>query len=84
MQRARLGGETPGETLEKHSNDSSPESPELLGAGWFDPIEAAIRDRVRRFIEELVDAELDAALGRALPKSGCQIVHNVLHLSMAA
>ena len=51
--------------MEKHSNDSSPESPELLGAGWFDPIEAAIRDRVRGFIEELVDAELDAALGRS-------------------
>jgi hypothetical protein len=50
--------------MEKHSNDSSPGSPELLGAGWFDPIEAAIRDRVRGFIEELVDAELDAALGR--------------------
>jgi hypothetical protein len=52
--------------MEKHSNDSSPGSPELLGAGWFDPIEAAIRDRVRGFIEELVDAELDAALGRAI------------------
>ena len=51
--------------MEKHSNDSSPESPGFLGAGWFDPIEAAIRDRVRGFIEELVDAELDAALGRS-------------------
>ena len=51
--------------MEKHSNDSSPGSPELLGAGWFDPIEAAIRDRVRGFIEELVDAELDEALGRS-------------------
>jgi hypothetical protein len=51
--------------MEKHSNDSLPELPEFLGAGWFDPIEAAIRDRVRGFIEELVDAELDAALGRS-------------------
>ena len=51
--------------MEKHSNDSSPASPEFLGSGWFDPIEAAIRDRVRGFIEELVDAELDAALGRS-------------------
>src|SRR4029078_12096377 len=50
--------------MEKHSNDSSPASPEFLGSGCFDPIEAAIRDRVRGFIEELVDAELDAALGR--------------------
>jgi hypothetical protein len=52
--------------MDKHNNDSSPESPEFLGAGWFDPIGAAIRDRVRGFIEELVDAELDAALGRAI------------------
>ena len=51
--------------MEKHSKDSSEESSEFLGAGWFDPIEAAIRDRVRGFIEELVDAELDAALGRS-------------------
>jgi hypothetical protein len=51
--------------MEKHSNDSSPESPEFLGAGGFDPIEAAIRNRVRGFIEELVDAELEVALGRS-------------------
>jgi transposase-like protein len=51
--------------MEKHSNDSSPGSPEFLGAGWFDPIETANRDRVRGFIGELVDAELDAALGRS-------------------
>ena len=51
--------------MEKHSNDSSPASPEFLGAGWFDPIEVAIRDRVRGFIEDLVDAELDEALGRS-------------------
>ena len=29
--------------MEKHSNDSSPASPEFLGSGWFDPIEAAIQ-----------------------------------------
>jgi transposase-like protein len=51
--------------MEKHSKDTSEESSEFLGAGWFDPIEAAIRDRVRGFIEELVDAELDEALGRS-------------------
>ncbi len=53
--------------MEQHSNNSSPASPEFVGSGWFDPIEAAIRDRVRGFIEELVDAELDAQLvGRAI------------------
>ena len=50
--------------MEKHSKDVSGESSEFLGAGWFDPIEVAIRERVRGFIEELVDAELDEALGR--------------------
>jgi putative transposase len=51
--------------MEKHSKDTSEESSGFLGAGWFDPIEVAIRDRVRGFIEELVDAELDEALGRS-------------------
>src|SRR6476469_2489783 len=51
--------------MEKHSKGCSKESSEFLGAGWFDPIEAAIRDRVRGFIEELVDAELNEALGRS-------------------
>src|SRR5690242_5073048 len=37
----------------------------LLDAAWFDPIEEMIRDRVRGFIENLVEAELDDALGRS-------------------
>jgi transposase-like protein len=32
---------------------------------WFDPIEAGIRGRIRGFIEELLEQELTAALGRA-------------------
>src|SRR2546423_3891992 len=31
---------------------------------WFDPIESGIRERVRGFIEDLICAELDAALAR--------------------
>ncbi len=31
---------------------------------WIDPIENAIRERVRGFIEELIYGELDAVLGR--------------------
>ncbi len=31
---------------------------------WFDPLEAGVRTRIRGFIEELLEAELDAALGR--------------------
>jgi len=34
------------------------------GEAWFDPIEAGIRGRVRGFIQELLEQELTAALGR--------------------
>src|SRR4051812_33516756 len=51
--------------MEKDSRDTAEESSEFLGATWFDPIEVIIRDRVREFIEELVAAELDDALGRS-------------------
>jgi putative transposase len=35
-----------------------------LFSDWFDPIEAALRDRVRDFIETMISSELDAALAR--------------------
>src|SRR3954447_5073226 len=35
-----------------------------LFADWFDPIETAVRDRVRAFIETMISSELDAALAR--------------------
>ncbi len=31
---------------------------------WFDPIEAGLRDRVREFIQRMIEAELEAALSR--------------------
>src|SRR3954462_2176717 len=37
----------------------------FAGEGWFDPIEAGIRDRVRGFIEDLLEQELTQALGRS-------------------
>jgi transposase-like protein len=37
---------------------------ELLSDSWFDPIESAVRDRVRGFIEELIEGELAAVLAR--------------------
>ena len=40
--------------------DASP----LVGPAWRDRLEATVREHVRGFIEELVDAELCAALGR--------------------
>ncbi|MDQ2762733.1 MAG: IS256 family transposase [Pseudomonadota bacterium] len=35
----------------------------FAGEAWFDPIETGIRERVRGFIQELVEQELTAALG---------------------
>jgi transposase-like protein len=32
---------------------------------WFDPIETAVRDRVREFLQAMIEAELDEALGRS-------------------
>ena len=47
------------------SNDTTPTGTELFaGEVWFDPIEAGLRDRIRGFIEEVVEQELAAALGR--------------------
>jgi transposase-like protein len=51
--------------MEKNSRELSAASPDFLGAEWFDPIEMGIRGRVRGFIEELVEAELNDALGRS-------------------
>ncbi len=36
----------------------------FLGEAWSEPIEAGIRDRIRGFIEGLIEEELAAALGR--------------------
>ena len=51
--------------MAKDSREPSGASAAYPGEAWFDPIEVAIRDRVRGFIEELVEAELDDALGRS-------------------
>jgi transposase-like protein len=44
---------------------SSTEDEHFLCDDWFDPLEIGVRTRIRGFIEELLEAELDAALGRA-------------------
>ena len=36
----------------------------FLGEAWFDPLETAVRGRIRGFIEEMLEAELGAALDR--------------------
>jgi transposase-like protein len=46
-------------------NSTTSDGPELFaGEAWFDPIETGLRDRVRGFIEEMVEEELASALGR--------------------
>jgi len=37
----------------------------LVGEGWRDSLEACVRGRIRGFIEELLQEELTAGLGRA-------------------
>ena len=36
----------------------------FTGEAWFDPIETGIRERIRGFIEALIEEELTTALGR--------------------
>lgn len=42
----------------------APAGEHFLCDDWFDPLETGVRTRIRGFIEELLEAELDAALGR--------------------
>ena len=52
--------------MEQDSTTTSADGMEpFSGQVWFDPIEAGIRERVRGFIEELLEEELTTALGRA-------------------
>jgi len=51
--------------MEQNSTKTQADGTMLFaGDAWFDPIEAGIRDRVRGFIQELLEQELTAALGR--------------------
>jgi putative transposase len=52
--------------MEQHSTTTRPASDlePFSGDAWFDPIEAGVRERVRSFIEELLEQELTVALGR--------------------
>ena len=49
--------------MEKNST-GTPETSLFDGTAWFDPIEAAVRERVRGFIETTLEEELTTALGR--------------------
>jgi putative transposase len=42
----------------------------FAGEAWFDPIEAELRERVRGFLEEMIEQEATAALGRSRYQRG--------------
>jgi putative transposase len=48
---------------------SAPPSP-FAESDWFDPLEEAVRGQVRTFIEELLEEELEATLGRGRYERG--------------
>jgi putative transposase len=45
-------------------------APLFAGEAWFDPIEAELRERVRQFLEEMIEQEATAALGRGRYERG--------------
>ena len=61
FQRWDAGGD---HAMEENSTSRNGWHGAFAGEAWFDPIEAGIRDRVRGFIEELMEHELTQALGR--------------------
>ena len=46
------------------SSTAAPETSLFDGTAWFDPIEAGVRDRIRGFIETMLEEELTTVLGR--------------------
>jgi len=51
-------------------NSTTETSPIFAGEAWFDPIEAELRERVRGFLEEMIEHEATAALGRGRYQRG--------------
>jgi putative transposase len=53
------------------ATSAAPASPSpFAGGDWFDPLEDAVRLQVRAFIEELLEEELEAVLGRGRYERG--------------
>src|ERR1700745_3470087 len=51
-------------------NSTTAAAPLFAGEAWFDPIEAELRERVRLFLEEMIEQEATAALGRGRYQRG--------------
>jgi putative transposase len=61
--------------MDADSTTSPSDATLFTGEGWFDPIEAGLRGRVRGFIEDLIEEELASALGRGrYVRGGAQAV----------
>ena len=56
--------------MDKDSSKGPAEQALFAGKAWFDPIETGVRGRIRGLIEELVEQELEAALGRGRYERG--------------
>ncbi len=65
--------------MDGDSNKGPAEGALFTGDAWFDPLEAGIRSRIRGLIEELVEQELEAALGRGRYERGCPVGHRHGH-----
>jgi transposase-like protein len=65
--------------MEKNSIEGAGPSALFAGEAWFGPTEAGIRGRIRGLIEELVEQELVAALGRARYERGGTAGHRHGH-----
>jgi putative transposase len=51
-------------------NSTIDTAPLLSSEAWFDPIEAGLRERVRGFLEEMIEQEVTTALGRSRYQRG--------------
>ena len=54
----------------EQNSTATPAASLFDGADWFDPIEAGLRERMRGFIETMLEEELTAALGRGRYRRG--------------
>jgi putative transposase len=61
--------------MDQDSIEGPAEAALFAGAAWFDPIEAGLRERIRGFLEELIEQELGAALGRGRYERGPSAGH---------
>ena len=56
-------------------NNTTDAAPLFSGEAWFDPIEAELRHWIRGLLEEMVEQEATAALGRSRYQRGASAGH---------